>query len=146
LHTTLLWDESTFRKITDHFCNSIWIFGRHKLPTPFVTSDNPITFRTPDNRRWVKAGGCAKGVYAAYPLSPAFILFCHDKEHWKKLERFDCTVSPVAFTDELVESENTGQVFMASRFVFSKVNDFERARDFEDAIKTDRYAPKSNSK
>jgi hypothetical protein len=42
----------------------------------------------------------------------------------------------------MVESENTGQVFMATRFVFSNVNDFEKARDFADAIKTDRYAPK----
>jgi hypothetical protein len=142
LHTTLLWDEATFRRVTDHFHNSTWIFGRNETPTPFVTSDNPITFRTPDNRQWVRAGVLGKGIYAAYPLSPAFILFCHDREHWKALEKYDCSVSPVVFTEEMVEDENTGQVFMASRFVFSNVNDFEKARDFEEAIKTDRYAPK----
>jgi hypothetical protein len=94
LHATLLWDEPTFRGVTDHFYNSTWIFGRNETPAPFVTSDNPITFRTPDNRQWVKAGVQSKGVYAAYPLSPAFILFCHDREHWKALEKFDCSVSP----------------------------------------------------
>jgi hypothetical protein len=122
LHTTLLWDEPTFRTITEHFCNSTWVFGRNETPIPFVTSDNPVTFRTPDNRQWVKAGVWTKGVCAAYPLSPAFILFCHDKEHWRALQQYDCSISPVVFTDEMVESENSGQVFMATRFVFSNVN------------------------
>lgn len=146
LHTTVLWDEPTFGGIADHFCNSTWIFGRNKTATPFVTSDNPITFRTPDNRQWVRAGVQAKGVHAAYPLSPAFILFCHDREHeqFKATQRFDCALSPVVFDDEMVENENTGQVFMATRFIFSKMNDFARARDFEDAIRTNRYAPKSD--
>ena len=144
LHTTLLWDEPTFRAVTDHFCNSTWIFGRNETGTPFLTSDNPITFRTLDNRQWVRAGMRANGVYAAHPLSPAFILFCHDREHWKALERLDCSVSPVGFTDGMVENENTGQVFMATRFVFSSADNFDGARDFADAIRSDRYAPKES--
>lgn len=145
LHARLLWDEPTFRSITDHFYESAWIFGRNESCTPFITSDNPITFRSPDHRQWLRLAVQAAGVYAAYPLSPAFILFCHDRKHWKALERFDCSMSPVVFTDEMVESENTGQVFMATRFLFSNTNRFEQARDFADAIKTNRYAPKNTN-
>src|ERR1051326_4549611 len=146
LHTSLLWDEPTFRQIADHFYKSIWVFGRNKTSTPFLTSDNPITFRTADHRQWVRVGIQSRGVYAGYPLTPEFILFCYDGRHWKwkSLQKFDCSVSPVVFTDKMVESENTGQVFMASRFVFSNVNHFEEAQDFANAIKTNRYAPRSN--
>lgn len=76
LHTSLLWDEPIFRALADRFRKSAWIFGRNQTATPFLTCDNPITFRTPDNRRWVRAGILSAGVYAGYPISPKLILFC----------------------------------------------------------------------
>jgi hypothetical protein len=41
----------------------------------------------------------------------------------------------------MVESENSGQVFMASRFVISPRNNFDRERAFAKTIGTDIYAP-----
>ena len=69
------------------------------------------------------------------------VLYCYEKSYWKKIEKFDCTLSPVKFSAEMVEHENSGQIFMASRFVISPTNNFEFARDFLDSIGTDRYAP-----
>ena len=67
-------------------------------------------------------------------------------EGWESVSKFADCLSPVPFTDELVESDNTGQVFMASRFVFSPTNEFDSAKDFADAIATNRYAPKEPEK
>jgi hypothetical protein len=47
----------------------------------------------------------------------------------------------VAFTDELVDSENMAHVFMASRFVFSNRPVFDDEREFAKAVGTDTNAP-----
>jgi len=66
--------------------------------------------------------------------------YCHPKEPpWEKLGQFDCRLSPVTFTEEMVESENSGQVFMASRFVISSRDSFDREREFAKSIGTDLY-------
>jgi hypothetical protein len=59
---------------------------------------------------------------------------------WSKLTRFDGRISPVTFTEDLVHSENSGQVFMASRFVMSCRDDFSDARAFAKTIGTDTLA------
>lgn len=51
----------------------------------------------------------------------------------------------MTFTDGMVESENTAQVFMASRFVISNRPSFDRERDFSKTIGTDIYAPPGES-
>ncbi|WP_276571626.1 hypothetical protein [Bradyrhizobium sp. dw_78] len=43
----------------------------------------------------------------------------------------------------MVESENSGQVFMASRFVLSNRADFDAERAFAPTIGSDIYAPPS---
>ena len=146
LHTNLMWDLRVVHIIRDRIKNSIWIFGRNQTEVPFITSDNPVSFKTPDNRQWVRAGILSPGVYAVYPLSPDIVMYCYDRASWEKLSKFDGCLSPVQFTEELVESDNCGQVFMASRFVFSQMNKFDKARDFADAIATNRYAPESPAK
>jgi hypothetical protein len=68
-------------------------------------------------------------------------MYCYPPEEpWSKAARFDTTVSPITFTSEMVESENTGQVFMASRFVISNSEDFAAERAFARTIGTDVYA------
>jgi hypothetical protein len=57
-------------------------------------------------------------------------LYCKEKSFWKKLKRFNNCLSPVEFTEGMVDHENSGQVFMSSRFIFSPINDFEDAKDF----------------
>lgn len=140
-HLNLLWDEETIANLTERFSSSIWIFGRNNTRIPFVTSDNPITFRTENNRQWLKIWPTEQGVYAAFPLAPEIILFCYPREKkWKQFSSYDGCLSPIAFTEELVESENSGQVFMATRFLISPRADFRAERIFAKTIGTDTYA------
>jgi len=141
LHTTLLWDLEIVHRIRDRIQKLTWIFGGNETEMPFITSDNPVAFKTPDNKQWFRMGILARGMYATYPLSPNIVMYCYDQSHpkWRKVAQWDECLSPVRFTKELVESDNDGQVFMSSRFVFSQTNDFELARDFADAIATNRY-------
>jgi hypothetical protein len=39
-------------------------------------------------------------------------------------------LSPVEFKEDMVNHENSGQVFMSSRFVFAPTNDFEDVEIF----------------
>ncbi|MBM3578448.1 MAG: DUF4238 domain-containing protein [Alphaproteobacteria bacterium] len=139
LHIELLWDPETVERIANFLKESIWIFARNQSMTPYWTSDNPVAFRTADNSMWVKAGFLTDGTYAVYPLAPDIVLYCHSGSTWNKLRQFDNTLSPVTITRELVESENTGQVFMAKRFVISPTDDFSLARRFAPTIGTDTY-------
>lgn len=141
LHVDLLWNQTIVEKITEFLRQAIWIFARNQSETPFWTSDNPIAFKTHDNSMWLKAGFLTDGCYAVYPLAPDAILYCHERKYWQKLQRFDNCLSPVEMTGKLVESDNTGQVFMAKRFVISSEGEFSLARQFAPTIGTDTYAP-----
>ena len=142
LHARLLCEEGLLDEIATRVFYSIWIFARNSTTTPFFTSDNPVCFKTSDNKMWLKGPDALSiGTYVVFPLSPSMVLYCYEKSYWKKIEKFDCTLSPVKFSAEMVEHENSGQIFMASRFVISPTNNFEFARDFLDSIGTDRYAP-----
>jgi hypothetical protein len=72
----------------------------------------------------------APGVYVVFPITPMIILYCKERIHWKKLEPFENHLSPVAFTSEMVEHENSGHVGMSRRFFFSPENNFEFAKSF----------------
>lgn len=144
LHTELLWSEEVFRPIQARLQKCVWVFARNLTDTPFVTSDNPIAFKTGNHRMWVKAAILAEEVYAVYPLAPDLILYCHPLEgRYTNMGRLDSTLSPIILTNEMVEQENTGQVFCALRFVLSRKNDFAFARAFAPTIGTDIHAPKS---
>jgi len=140
-HTELLWREDVFRPVQTRLQTCAWIFARNPTDRPFVTSDNPLAFKTGDNRQWVKAGVMAREVYAVYPMAPDVILYCYPLEgRAAALQEFDATLSPVVLDDEMVEHENSGQVFGALRFVLSRDNDFDFARAFAPSIGTDLYA------
>jgi len=142
LHTYMLWkSDGAVQYLTDRIRKATWLFGRNPTGTPFITSDNPVAFRTGDNAMWLKAGLGALGTYSVFPMAPDTVMYGHpDEPPWNKIIRFDRSLSPVPFTDEMVESENTGQVFMASRFVISCRNNFDREREFAKTIGTDIYA------
>lgn len=71
------------------------------------------------NAMWLKAGMFSDGTYLVYPLAPDIVMYCYPPEEpWLNVASFDSCVSQVSFTADMVESENTAQVFMASRFVF----------------------------
>ncbi len=91
---------------------------------------------------WLKVGMYSDGIYSVFPIAPTIVMYCHPKEPlWENLGRFDCRLSPVTFTEEMVDSENSGQVFMASRFVISSRDGFDGEREFAKSIGTDLYEP-----
>jgi hypothetical protein len=142
IHTRYLWDLEFIRTVARRIEESIWIFGRNLSECPFFTSDNPVAFKTGDNRKWLKAGFLTEGTYVVFPLSPQIVMYCKERKFWHSLARFDNSLSPVDFTVSMVEHENAGQVFMAGKFVISTVHDFKFAREFAQTIGTDQYAPR----
>jgi hypothetical protein len=142
LHTELIWDQRTVESLAKRFRRSTWIFARNDSATPFVTSDNPVAFRSPDNRQWLRSLVLMPGAYLVFAMSPLVVLYCHPRVGpFRKLGKFADTLSPVTLDDGMVESENSGQVFMASRFVLSNRADFDAERAFAPTIGTDIYAP-----
>ena len=80
LHLDMLWENSIFEGLAERIRNSIWLFGRNMTATPFITSDNPVAFRTGDNAMWLKTGMYTDGTYSVYPMAPDFVMYCHPRE------------------------------------------------------------------
>ncbi|GAA2509088.1 hypothetical protein GCM10023100_36050 [Actinocorallia cavernae] len=96
------------------------------------------------NRAWVKPGNIGNDAYVVYPLAPDVIMYCYpDEGVWRNsnISRFDCQISPVLMTEGMVQSENSAQVFMASRFVISSQNSFSFERGFLKMIEKSRDVP-----
>lgn len=131
-HTELLWDNKIVKAISKRFHDSIWLFARNTTIKPFITSDTSMAFRTGDNQMWLRLNIFVGGTYVVYPLAPDAIMYCYpNEEPWKsKVEIFADRISPVELNEEMVQSENSGQVFMAHRFVVSGINDFADEREF----------------
>lgn len=137
IHTEALWDEKLVNDLAQRFSTGHWIFARNDTATPLITSDNPISFRTGDNRLWCKASILAEGVYLVFALAPDIMFYAYpDEPKYKAFAKFDSCLSPVVFSDEMAESENSGQVFMATRFVISNRNNFKAERAFAPTIGT----------
>lgn len=112
----------------------IWVFVRNYSDEPFYSSDHPIALKSGDNKYWLATPRIFdEGVQITFPLSPTVMLYCHEPNHWRRLAPFDCGVSPVRLTSDMVTHENSGQVGMSNRFVFSSMDDFSFARSFCDA-------------
>lgn len=142
LHTEMLWNEKIVGEYVNYIESATWVFARNETGVPFLTSDNPVAFRTPDHSRWLKVALFEKKTYAVYPLAPDAIMYCYPREEtWRNIEQLDCCISPVTMTEEMVESDNTGQAFTASRFVLSRTDDFDAVRAFAKTIGTDEFAP-----
>lgn len=142
LHTELMWDRRVLRSWTKRFSRSTWIFARNDSATPFVSSDNPVSFRSPDNRQWLRSLMLVPDAYVVFALSPRVVLYCHPRiGRFRALGKINNRLSPVVMDDGMVESENSGQVFMASRFVLSNRAIFDAERGFALTIGTDIYAP-----
>ena len=136
-HTELIWDQCVVEFFAKRFRQSIWVFARSHSPTPLITSDNPITFRTGDNRQWRRAVALSQETYLGHPLSPRVMLFCYPRHgKYRQLAKWSDCLSPVPLDDGMVNSENSGQVFTASRFLFSNRNQFDDERTFAATIET----------
>jgi Protein of unknown function (DUF4238) len=142
LHTEALWNDSLIDEFRNRVESASWVFGWNTTDVPFMTSDNPVAFRRGDNAMWLKIGMFGAGTYVVYPLAPDIVMYClPPEEPWLKVASLDSSLSPIAFTTEMVESENSAQAFMASRFVLSCKDDFAMVREFAATIGTDVYAP-----
>jgi len=133
LHAALLVNSPLIHELSTWLMRAIWIFARNGTGYPFITSDNPVCFKTPTNGQWLKATGImSEGSYLVYPLAPHLILYCKDGQHprWKPLKPFADKLSPVELSKGMIDHENSGQVFMATRFVMSSINDFSFPREF----------------
>lgn len=143
LHARILCEPGLVDEIAERIDDSIWVFARNATAKPFHTSDNPVAFKTPNNRMWLKGPNILMpGAYAVFPLSPSAVLYCKDQEQWQQVKAFADCLSPVELTEGMVDHENSGQVFMASRFIISPQDDFEFAKEFVKSIGTDMYADK----
>jgi len=143
LHAYMLCSSGLVESITQRVFKSIWIFARNRTGTPFWTSDNPVAFKTGNNRMWLKGPGIfSSGSYAVFPLTPQYVLYCKEPEYWSAIKEMDSCLSPVELSDEMVQHENSGQVFMATRHVISAFNEFSWADEFVTSIGTEIYASK----
>ncbi len=134
IHARVICDSKTVRDISKKIKQSVWVFGKNRTRRPFFTSDNPVTFMKrgkAGRKMWLKGPGILlSGTCVVFPLSPTVILYCEEKSLFKKPNRFNNCLSPVEFTEGMVDHENSGQVFMSSRFVFAPTNNFQDAEDF----------------
>ncbi|MGB1563063.1 MAG: DUF4238 domain-containing protein [Sinimarinibacterium flocculans] len=141
LHVSVLSGSGLVEELADSIYHSIWIFAKNSTATPFITSDHPVCFKNADNRSWIKGiEPLENGRYIVFPISPTLILFCKEPGYWSGLQKFDLCISPVSLDNEMVDHENCGQAFMASRFLISCTNNFQHVRDFIPSIGTDMYA------
>ena len=131
LHTAIMWDEELVNKMSEKIADCIWVFAENDNEQPFYTSDHLVSVKSGDNRQWLLGPRVFdRGMYVVYPLSPRWILYCYDRHAWGALAKFDASVSPVEFTTDMVNHENSGQVGRSHRFIFSNSPDFGFAGEY----------------
>jgi len=134
LHGALLWDDDSIKAIRSKIADCIWLFAFNDSKQPFFTSDHPALVKSGDNKMWMLGPRVFEcGMYVVLPLTPRWIWYCKDREYWARLAELDQTVSPVRFTPDMVNHENSGQVGVCSRFVFSNSPDFAFAKEYCEA-------------
>jgi hypothetical protein len=131
LQAAILWDDAFISQMKKRISDCIWIFGKNESESPFWTSDHPVLVKTQDNKQWLLGPRIFdEGMYVVFPLSPTMIMYCKDPEYWKIVKMIENSISPVKFTDDTVQHENSGQVGMSNRFIFSSESNFAFAEDF----------------
>lgn len=133
LQAHLLWDDDLINKMKNRISDLIWVFGKNESEELFCTSDHPVLLKKSDNTQWILGPRIFdEDMYIVFPLSPKIVLYCHDKNHIKGLEKFENSISPVNFTSDMVKHENSGQIGMSNRFVFFTNNNIDFAKEFLD--------------
>lgn len=131
LHISLIWNEKLVNAMRKRIKSCIWMFGQNESSTPFVTSDHPALVKNHSNTEWLSGPVVhEKGMYIVFPLTPKLIMYVKDPKYWKVVRPFADSITPVRFTDDMVKHENSGQIGMSNRFIFSNANDFDFAKEF----------------
>jgi hypothetical protein len=131
LQVAYLWKDDFIKEMKEQLKASIWIFGLNKSTTPFCTSDHPSLVKDVESKNWLVGPRIFDyGTYVVFPLTPTLILYCKEPNFWSKLKSFDGLVSPVKFEQHMVLHENSGQIGMSNRFIYSNENDFAFAKQY----------------
>jgi hypothetical protein len=131
VHFRLLADADFLNELADSIASYIWIFANNFSATGFYTSDNPLIVHSMDRQNWrLGTAALERNVTLVLPLSPQTVMYCFEPTGREELRRQDGAVSGVEFTFDKIKHENSGQVGMSRRFVFSNTSDFEFARTF----------------
>ena len=139
LHADVLWHDTHVRRLVRRVSEMIWFVGYNESDALFLTSDNPALEKSGDHRGWVVNSLVTSVIFEGvrdpsdnivFPLSPRLVLYCYDRKGNPKMTRLGNTVTPVPFTSDMVNHENSGQVGMSSRFVYSTDGDFSFAEEF----------------
>src|SRR5690606_39266696 len=134
LHNYLLWNSGIVQDFANLLTDFIWVVAQNKSDVQFVTSDHPVVLKDSTNTNWLLAPRLSEtGVQAIIPLTPTLILYCKEPNHWEAVSRFDACLSPVPFTSHMADHENSGQIGMSTRFVFSSSSQFSVADEYCDA-------------
>lgn len=134
LHARMLCGDLV-RSISEHLFNAIWVYAKNETSTPFWTSDNPVALKTGDNSQWLKVPSIlAPGTYTVFPITPQYIMYCKEPTHWAPVKRFESRLSPVRFDTAMVNHENSGQIFMATRHLIAPLGEFSWANEFVEMI------------
>ncbi|SHN26096.1 DUF4238 domain-containing protein [Mucilaginibacter sp. OK098] len=131
LHISLMWDEDLVNSMRKRIYSCIWMFGLNNSGTTFLTSDHPVLIKNFENTQWLSGPVVhEKGMYIVFPMTPQLIMYAKDPKYWKGAKIFKDAITPVEFDDHMVKHENSGQIGMSNRFVFSNENNFEFAKEF----------------
>ena len=134
LHNHLLWNSDLVQEFADQLADFIWVIAQNTSEVQFLTSDHPVVVKDFTNTNWILAPRLSEvGVQVIIPLTPTLILYCKEPNHWQAVSRFDGCVSPVSFIDYMADHENSGQIGMSTRFVFSSSAQFSIADEYCDA-------------
>lgn len=134
VHAITFMQDETINNWVEMLTDQIWLFARNITDSPFYTSDNPVLFKTKDNKFWTPPKKLTEpGTQIIFPLSPDVMLYIMEKTHFSSVKSFDGKLSPVKFTEFMVDHENSGQVGMCKRYVFSCRNDFAFAEKYLDS-------------
>ena len=133
LHNHLLWNSDLVQESADQLTRYIWIIAKNSSDVRFLTSDHPVVIKDSTSTNWLLAPRVSEvGAQVILPLTPTLILYCKEPQHWKSVSGFDSMLSPVAFTDYMAHHENSGQIGMSTRFVFSNSAAFSVADEYCD--------------
>jgi len=134
LHNHLLWNSALVQEFADHLSGFIWTIAQNSSDVQFLTSDHPVVVKDSTNKNWFLTPRIFEaGVQVIIPLTPTLILYCMELQHWQAVSRFDSLLSPVTFTDYMAHHENSGQIGMSTRFVFSNSAEFSISDEYCDA-------------
>lgn len=131
LHLHLLWNSKIVQEIADYLATFIWVVAVNRSEVPYWTSDHPVLVKNRESNHWLSGPRVFDmGVQVIFPVSPVHMLYCMEPEAWASTKRFDGSISPVKVADYMVKHENSGQVGMSTRWVFSSERDFSFATEF----------------